>query len=153
MSISYSRCGTKIDTDVVCRSVLDRLFADQGGELRGEPELDREQPASLVISDWTITETVAALSRQLRMNRLTVEEHAAAVLLLLKRNYVQQLDVLPVRRADFRIASRFAERANTGLPASHALHLAYGAGAALATRDEQQARAGATLGVSTRLLD
>jgi hypothetical protein len=105
------------------------------------------------ISDWGITESVAALSVKRRMRVISAEEHGRAIVLL--RDAIgAALPSLLVTRSDFEGAARFAERSETGLRAGDALHLAIasGASAKLVTLDKAQARAGKMLELRTLLL-
>lgn len=107
----------------------------------------------ILISDWLVTEAVAALSRKHRMQFLSAEEHAGA-LAALRQQIGGALPALPVTREDFRVAARLAERPDTGLRAGDALHLAIAssAGATLATLDRGQARAAWMLQIPALLL-
>jgi hypothetical protein len=107
----------------------------------------------VLTSDWLITEAVAALSQKRRMGVLAEEEHAQA-LAVLHRQIGRTFSSVPVTRQDFRLAARFAERADTRLRAGDALHLAIAsaAGATLVTLDKGQSRAGELLQLQTMLL-
>jgi hypothetical protein len=107
----------------------------------------------VLTSDWLMTEAVAALSQKRRMGVLAAEEHAEA-LAALHRQIGGTFTWLPVTRQDFRLAARFAERADTRLRAGDALHLAITstAGATLVTLDKGQASAAKLLQVKTLLL-
>jgi hypothetical protein len=107
----------------------------------------------VLTSDWLMTEATAALSQKRRMGVLAAEEHAQAVAAL-HRQIGGTFTSLPVTRQDFRLAARFAERADTRLRAGDALHLAIAsaAGATLVTLDKKQACAGELLQVKTLLL-
>jgi uncharacterized protein len=63
------------------------------------------------------------------------------------------LITVPVSRLDYRIATQFVHRDNTGLRAGDALHLAIAAnhGHQLRTLDKTLAKAAESLGVSARL--
>lgn len=107
----------------------------------------------VVISDWTMTEAVAGLSQKQRMGIISAEEHGQA-LAALRRQIAEAYESVPLTKGDFRLAERFAGRAETGLRAGDALHLAVAsaAGATLVTLDRKQARGGETVQVPTLLL-
>ena len=107
----------------------------------------------LMISDWVVTETAAALSQKRRLRFMTAEEHMRAV-----AGFEQQFAAsalrTPVRREHFLRAAQMTELFEAGLRAGDALHLAIAeaANATLVTLDKRQAKAGAALGVATLLL-
>jgi predicted nucleic acid-binding protein len=107
----------------------------------------------VLMSDWTLTEAAAGLSQKQRMRVISAEEHKHAAEAL-HRQLVEAYEVVPVTRQDFRLAARFAGRAETGLRAGDGLHLAIAsaAGAKLVTLDKKQAHAGEMLQVPTLLL-
>jgi hypothetical protein len=114
--------------------------------------LDREQ-GNAAISDWVITETSAALSQKLRMTSISTNEHSRS-LAAFQSQFAIGLQCLPISRKHFRGAARLAERAESGLRAGDALHLAICevADVTLVTLDKVQARAGQFLGLKTLLL-
>jgi predicted nucleic acid-binding protein len=107
----------------------------------------------IFVSDWLITEAAAAVSLKRRMDVISAADQAAA-LAGLNRQVQDALQLLPVTREDFRTATRYVERAETGLRAGDALHLAVAAAAnaTLVTFDRKQARGGEMLGLNTLLL-
>ncbi|HEX8217491.1 MAG TPA: type II toxin-antitoxin system VapC family toxin [Allosphingosinicella sp.] len=112
-----------------------------------------ETAEGVLVSDWLMTESVAALSQKERMGIVSAAERAGA-LAALRRHLDGAFQTLPVTRADFRSAAQFAERPETGLRGADALHLAVAsaADATLVTLDRKQARAGEMLGIETLLL-
>jgi len=108
---------------------------------------------SLMISDWVVTETAAALSQKRRLKIMSAEEHMRAAAGFEQQFAASALRV-PVRRAQFLRAAQMTELFEAGLPAGDALHLAIAeaAGATLVTLDKRQAKAGTALGVATLLL-
>lgn len=108
---------------------------------------------NILTNDWLIAEAVAALSQKRRMQLLSAAEHRQ-VIEALHGQVLAAYRCLPVTRQDFRLAAQFSERAETGLRAGDALHLAIasGADATLVTFDTKQARAGELLQVRTLLL-
>lgn len=105
-------------------------------------------PGTLFISDWTITEFSSAIALKFRAGHLDAEERAdvlAAWATLRKTS----LTTLTVGSAHFTTAAIYAERADLGLRAGDALHLAIAAanGCAIATLDEVQGNAAVELGI------
>jgi predicted nucleic acid-binding protein len=107
----------------------------------------------ILTSDWLFTEAVAALSQKRRMQIISPDEHVQA-LEALHSQFSEAFASVPVTRRDFRLAARFAEKAETRLRAGDALHLAIAstAGATIVTLDKGQARAGELLRVPILLL-
>jgi predicted nucleic acid-binding protein len=112
-----------------------------------------ETAEDVSVSDWLMTEAVAALSQKQRMGVISAAEGVGA-LAALRRHVEGAFQSLPVTQEDFRAAAKFAERAETGLRWGDALHiaLAFAANATLVTLDRKQARAAEMLGIPTLLL-
>ena len=115
--------------------------------------LDRRDFDELALSDWSLAEFSAAVSASVRANRLTIEKKIEA-LASLRRLSEDTFITLPVDRAHFVQAARFADAHRIGLRSGDALHLAIAdfAGAKLVTLDKRQAKAGEALRVTTMLL-
>ena len=115
--------------------------------------LARQDVGELTISDWVVTEFSSALAIKLRTGQLGAE-HRAIALAAFTRLATQTFLVLPVERASFRTAARFADQHAADLRAGDALHLAICAehGATMCTFDRRLAEAAAQFGVAGCLL-
>ncbi|RWQ08277.1 type II toxin-antitoxin system VapC family toxin [Mesorhizobium sp.] len=115
--------------------------------------LAKQDPAQLLVSDWTITEMSSAMAIKLRTGQINVEQRAAA-LAMFHKLVAESFTVLPVTGGYFRTAARFADQHGLGLRAGDALHLATASehGATIHTLDQKLAEAGPLLGVATQLL-
>ena len=115
--------------------------------------LDDQPSAPLAISDWVIAEFSAALSVKLRMRRIGTEDRERALHSFAEMTK-NQFEVFAVSRPCFRIAAELADRHDSGLRGSDALHLAICqiSGATLHTLDRRLAKAASALAVAATLV-
>lgn len=134
-------------------SVLVAALTNEAETARMQAWLASQNPASLFVSDWVVTEFSSALSIKLRTGQITVTDRANA-LALFTRLCVDSFECLPATAQQFRTAARFSDQYALGLRAGDALHLAICAdhGVMLCTLDRRLAEAGPQLGLRATLL-
>ncbi len=133
-------------------SVLVAALTNKTKTGRLQTWLGAQDPETLAISPWVITEFSSALALRLRAGQIT-PGHRAAVLAAFTRLIADSLTALPVAAEAFRTAARFTDQAALNLCAGDALHLAVCAaqGATLCTLDRRLAAAGPAVGVATQV--
>ncbi len=134
-------------------SVLVAVLTHEARTASLQTWLATQDPESLAVSDWVVTEFSGVLSIKVRTGQLAPDYRAKA-LAVFAELIDNSLLVWPVSRLDFRTAARFADQHTTGLRSGDALHLAVAAnhGRCVCTLDRALAQAAVALGVSAELL-
>lgn len=134
-------------------SLIVAALSNEAMTLRAQAWLGEQDPALLLISEWTVTEVSSAMAIKLRTGQLTVQQRAAA-LAMFHKLVAESFTVAEVTGGQFRAAARFADQHALGMRAGDALHLAIASehGAIVETLDRKLAEVGPRLGVPTHLL-
>jgi uncharacterized protein len=134
-------------------SLLVAVLTQEVASERAIAWLRRSQPEGFAISEWVATELAAALSAKIRAKHID-ETYRAEALGLFARMMAESMPVAAVTESHFKRATQFASDHRLGLRAGDALHLAIASeqNAILCTLDKRMARAGQTLGLSSRLV-
>lgn len=134
-------------------SLVVSLLTPEPATARAQQWLVDHSAEGVHVSDWVSVEVSSALAIRRRRKDIDDDQMAFA-----RQTYellqASTLRSVPVRRADFEQAARWAARHELSLRAADALHLAVASNAALEliTRDGVQAKAARALGVAVTLL-
>lgn len=127
-------------------SVLVALLTNEPAADRVYAWLRNQEPGSLHVSGWTMTEFSSALSLKLRTGQIDMTQKAQA-LAAFNQLVTRSLVMLPVSSSDHHAAARLCDRTELGLRAGDSLHIAIAVshGLTVATLDKVMATACSTI--------
>jgi predicted nucleic acid-binding protein len=134
-------------------SFLVRALTREPGWEAPVASLSRQPDASLIISDWVVTECAATLSVKLRTAAID-EPVRTAIADPFEMPRQQVLQTVPISSNHFHMAAHFARHTQLGPRAGDALHVAMAAeaDAAIRTTDKRLASAATAVGVTVEIV-
>lgn len=129
-------------------SLLVAAFLPEKASAKVHEWLGAQKAGCLFISDWSITEFSSALSIKLRSGDVNLDQRAEVLSAWTAARHASFI-TLPLLPEHFAAAAIYVERAELGLRAGDAVHLAVAAAnaCAMATLDQIQGRAAVELGI------